>query len=211
MRSVLTVTTPPASLGLTTLTRVKSELAITDSAQDTLLTARIAEASAAIDSYLGRDLAHATLTETFRLNCDENPENLPLARFPVVAVTAVTEDGITVPPAQYELDAAPGHLYRLDTQGSRSQWRSSIGVTVAYSAGYLLPNDAGRTLPGDLEQAVVKLVCGMHLAAGRDPAIKAEEVPGVQRIDYWVGAIGGSGGLPPDVTALLDPYRNVTL
>jgi hypothetical protein len=44
-------------------------------------------------------------------------------------------------------------------------------------------------------------------AKGRDPSVKSEEIPGVIRTDYWVGAVGEAGELPPRVVMKLAPYR----
>ena len=44
----------------------------------------------------------------------------------------------------------------------------------------------------------------------RDPLAKRIEIPDVQTVDYWVGAVG-SNGLPTEATRILDQYTNVNL
>ncbi len=78
---------------------------------------------------------------------------------------------------------------------------------MTYTGGYLLPGQSGRDLPAGIEGAAVELVSDFWHAKGRDPSVKSEEEPGVFRTDYWVGAVGESGELPPRVQMKLAPFR----
>ena len=63
MRSIATVTTPPERVALTTLERVKAELAITGDTSDELLVAKILEASSDIEAQCRRGFGTRGLTE----------------------------------------------------------------------------------------------------------------------------------------------------
>ena len=62
-----------------------------------------------------------------------------------------------------------------------------------------------------MQQATLSLITNARAGAGRDGALKAEEIPGVIRQEFWVGQIGDHGAFPPNVIALLEPYRRVVI
>lgn len=208
MRSLLAVTTPAAETALTTIARFRNEIGAhdVDAEEDALIAAKIDEASAAIDNWLRRTLAREVVSETFRLDPGEAPETLRLERWPVVSVASAAEDGVTVAAAEYELDADAGLLHRLDASGYRNIWVAAKSIVVAYTAGYKMPAESGRTLPADLELAALMLVRSWWHGRARDPLVRAESIPGLRDVTYWVGG-AGSGPLPPEVEALLGPYR----
>jgi hypothetical protein len=208
MRSILTVSTAATVRALTTLARVKSELQITNNEKDEIITTRISEASTTLETYLRRVLARETVVETIRLQAgDGAAECLNLKRWPVASITSIMEDDVAVDSEEYELEPAAGIIYRLDASGYRSSWFFCKSIILTYVAGYLLPAETSRDLPADIELAAVKLVTGQHLSSGRDPLVKMEEIPGVMRQEFWVGSIPDASSLPPDVTALVEPYR----
>jgi len=210
MHSTLTVTTPAESFALTRVDTVKAELGIAGTAEDSQIDAYIWQASSAITGYLGRVIAQEIVSEQFRLPrelaCRTGIEQLVLSRYPVVSIDSVEVDGIALDEANYEVDRQTGLLTRLCSD-SPTPWRGRK-ITVAYTGGYIsLPE-----LPDAIERACINLVKAYRSAATRDPLIRSESVDGVLSTTYWVGSTpGGSGGLPPDVTALLDPYRDVAL
>lgn len=202
--AILTVVTPSDTFDLTEIGRVKREMNITDSDRDELLTDLIHEESASFADMCTRVFASETVTETFYirwLRC----EPLSLARYPVTSITSITEDGVTLDPTLYELDAASGLLHRLSAAGSfRSTWMGSRTI-VTYVGGYTLLTN----LPRKIEAAVITMVKNRWFAKTRDPAVKVEDVVDVARLEYWVGAIGD--GLPPDVQDAVDTYRDVRI
>jgi uncharacterized phiE125 gp8 family phage protein len=212
MQSIATVTTAPAETDLTTIERVKAELNMTsvDTARDNLLGYKIAEATSDIEAHLGRVLCRAGLTERFwgDPGC---AEYLILARAPVASITSVTVDGVAVSSTEYRLDGASGILYRLDASGYPSIWEWCKDIVVVYVAGYIVPGESGRDLPEALEAATVELVASYWSSRGRDPTVKAEDVPGLGRVEYWVGAVGKAGELPPSVDAKIAPFRRSRL
>ncbi len=205
MRSILTVTTAATVTDLTTLDRVKSELSITDNANDVLLRAKIREASSDINARAWAD-PYETLTETFwNIPYDEY---LLLRRRPNITITSVTVDDIAA--TDYRLDAETGQLYCLDCNGFPIFWVSCKSIVVVYSAGYVMPGQTGSNLEPSLEAATIELLQSYWMSRGRDPLIRSEDVPGLGAVQYWVGAIGESGELPPSVESRIAPFRRTS-
>lgn len=206
MGSLLTVTVAATERKLTTAAALRADLGVSSTeASDARLEDLILRASRAIESYCGRVFAKETLSEVFR--CPRG-HVLPLTRYPVVTLTSVTEDGTALSASAYETDTAAGRLYRLSSD-ARICW-SAAKVTVVYDAGFILPPTGGSTLPPDIEAAALKLAAGFYFGAARDPLVKGESADGIGSVDYWVGGMpGASGELPPDVLALLAPYRTL--
>lgn len=204
MDSIVTVTSAATNRRLTTLARVKSELAITGNGDNEALETKIDEASEAIESYLGRRLARETVSEVFRLHC--SVLWLQLDRWPVTTLTSITEDTtVLTVSTDYEVDFDAGRVRRI-CSGYATWWTAYPSTTVVYVAGYVLPGDAGtRTLPYDIEAAAVKLVTGSWLAKTRDPMVKRQDHFGVGYEEYWVNI--DAANLPAEVRALLDPHR----
>lgn len=199
---------------LTTLEAVKAALDISSTAEDTFLGTLITRASAAITRYIGvaaandgsRRLGRETLVETFR------PQSclgaLVLSRHPVSDIASVSEAGTALETGDYEL--AGRLLRRLTDEDELSQW-AAAKIVVTYTAGWVLPGTAGRDLPEDIEDAAIRLIKAARSARTRDPLVKAEDVPGVLRTDYWVGSVGDVASLPPDVADILDGYRTLAV
>lgn len=202
MRSILSVTSAADVRNLTTLERVKLELSITDSASDTLLRAKIKEASSDINARAWADPLE-TLTETFwNVECEEY---LILRRRPNVSITSVTVDDVAT--TYYRLDAETGQLYCLDSNGYPTVWIACKSIVVVYTAGYTMPGQTGANLEPALEAAAIELLQSYWSSRGRDPLIRSEDVPGLGSVTYWVGAVGESGELPPSVESRIAPFR----
>lgn len=203
------VTTEATSKDMTTVDQMKTELSITgvDAARDAKILTLIHQASADIVGYIGRDVAQETITATWRLaaaNClsAESVEALIIPRRPVVSITSVVEDGTTLTTDDWELDKQTGLLYRLDGDDERQDWLRAK-IVVVFVAGYeMLPD-----LPDDLERACIELVKAMWFALERDPRVKAIDTPGVLSEQFWIGGVGESGNIPPDIAKRLDPYK----
>lgn len=204
-----TVSVAAASIDLTLLATVKTELGITDTGLDAWLATQITQASQAAATYCNRVFAQETLLDYFRLDC--GADKLLLSRIPVASITTVVEDGVTLTAADYELEASTGFLWRLDGADNRSCW-AAAKIVVTFIAGYELL----ATLPPDIERAAIILVKQAYFAKQRDPLVKGEtvEIPGVEtrRSDFWVGSVpGDNGGIPLEAQALLDPYRIILI
>ena len=199
------VVTPGASLDLTTLATVKTELGITDTDNDAWLQTKITQTSVAIASACRRVFQQETVADYFNLGWRSCDEALVLSRFPVNEVVSVTESNSVLAADQYDVDSSKGMLYRMRGD-CRSAWTGGR-IAVTYSAGYVLLT----TLPHDLEQACILLVKQNYFAKTRDPLIKSVAIPGVSTYDYWVGSTGkgGGGGMPPEVQTLIEPYKTI--
>lgn len=134
----LRVLTASSTQALITLATVKDRLGITDTSEDTRLGQLIAEASSAITSYLGRDLARQRYQQSTRGNGERR---LLLERFPVdrdsitltIDATAYTDFAV--------FDADVGILSRaLSWTCPSSSDDDENNIVVTYRAGYVLPD-----------------------------------------------------------------------
>ena len=152
----VTVTTPAKNVSLTTLARLKEELAITTTENDAALEATIRRSTAAVEAYCHRTFAREVVSET--VGCYGGPF-LQLNRYPVATVSSVTfDDNVWTDYSLY--DKAAGVLYRqngwtwtaqsysgLTGGGSFADFGAPIPGTeeplleVEYTAGWLMPGD----------------------------------------------------------------------
>jgi gp6-like head-tail connector protein len=207
MRSKIVIEEPAESKNLTVLPTVKAELGITTDEHDAVLEGFICQASDIVASYCDRVFARETVTEHFwpeRRSFYENWDSLVLSRTPVEEIISVTHDNSVLVTGDYEIDSNAGILYRM-TALSVFDWCVHTAVEVQYTGGYLLLDD----LPRGIERATILLVKDAFFARSRDPRIKTESTPSIYSVDYWIGATGTAGDLPPDVIALLAPYRRL--
>lgn len=210
-QSLLTVLTPASNRALTTLAAVKDEIDTTGGDSDARLLRWIAEESERIETYLGRLLAQEVVQETFRLHDRANrltvaPDCVRLGRRPVTAIASIEVDGASLTTDDCELDAGPGLLYRLHQVWGENRCRwFGFKVVVTYTAGY--PSIAA--LPRPIEAACLGLIRHRWAARGRDPMLRSLAIPGVATEQYWVGATGEDGDMPPEIAAMLDPFRDV--
>lgn len=209
MDRMLTVVTPAGSKDLTTITKVKAQLGITGTASDTQLSALVTAASVAAANKCNGELVLETVSEQFRAypfidsaSLTSLPEFIYLRRLPVVTITSIVEDDVTLTvTTDYEIDKTRGKITRLYND-LPTRWRFRK-LVIVYSGGYTL----NSTEPADLEQAVIEIVKDMWFASNRDPLIREENIPGVREVQYWVGTLGSDGGWPPRVTDLLGAYQ----
>jgi hypothetical protein len=119
----------PAFVGLA---EVKDRLNIdpTDTAYDDELRGFILSASEVVEDIVGV-VARRTFTETYS-GCGER--TVLLRRRPVLSITAVTENGVTVPPSQYSVDSAGVLTRRVGFAAGRWLWGVD-NINVVYVAG----------------------------------------------------------------------------
>lgn len=205
MTGILSVIAPAISTQLTTVAAAKAELGLTDSSEDATLSALVDRASAVIAAHCGRVFGRETVSETFRRNWVpglgvnahvglfgtpfdsrlQQPLVLqrPGHRTAPTTLQSVTENGVPLDPAaDYEIDQAPGLVYRL-RNGLRSWWGVPV-VVVTYAVGWALPNDPGPNLPADIEGACLSLVRSAYFARGRDPNVALDMLNG-DRTQFW--------------------------
>jgi hypothetical protein len=201
------IITPAVSKELTTLENVRWEM------NDQLLDATqvnryIRQASAAIVNYCDRPFGRETVFDSFRPT-GVLRDQLFLTRRDVQSITSVSEDGLVLDPADYEVNSPAGIVYRL-SDGARAVWggwsiRSNSIVEITYVAGWLLPRDDNSDLPADVERACLSLVISMIASRGRDPLLRSESEDGVGS-SSWLDPRPGTEAMPPQVAALLEPY-----
>jgi hypothetical protein len=209
MRSTITVVTPSTTQDLTTVDTVKLELGVTDTASDDLILTLIHQASNIIAVHCNRIFGLEEVVETYwpeRLYWSERTDTFLLKRTPVDAISNVTLDGTVLPPSEYRVDNDSGLLYRLDgSSWPWCWWSFSRQVVIEYSGGYNLLG----TLPYALERAAISLVKQYWSSVERDPALRAIDVPGLGRQEFWVGANPGgqSGQLSPEVEGYIVAFK----
>jgi hypothetical protein len=189
---------------LTTIAAVKAELQVGSGTDDAYLASGIAQASDAIAVWCDRSFGLETVREY--LDHRYAVPSVLLSRWPLVEVKSSSADGMAFVVSGTEVDEIDGSVYRLDAGGKRIAWPSG-SVIIEYSAGYVLPNQTGRTLPHDIERAALTLIKAHWYARNRDPLIRSETSEGIGSTDYFAGTISQ---LPPEVESLLPPYRNLT-
>jgi hypothetical protein len=201
----ITVSTAADTFDLTTIDAVKLDMNITGTASDAQLLEFIHEQSAAIATSCNRVFAQETVVETGRIRCPL--EVIKLRRYPGITITSIVDDDETLDSDEYEVDDATGLLYRLDGDDNREYWYGPK-IVITYQAGYELLDG----VPRELEVACRRLVTAQWQAKGRDPLVKSVTVDGIGRRDYWVGGMpGDNGAMPPDVLALISPFRNLVV
>lgn len=206
---MLVVQTPATVTRLCTLQGVKDDLSIPGVVEDAYLNGVIDAVSRTICDHLNiaeaedgsSTLGRETLVET--LDLDDCRRLLQLSRKPIVSVASITLDGVAVDAAEYEALKSSGMLQRL------SEYRVipwSVGrYVVSYVAGWKLPGEDGRNLPAPIERAAIDLVKLTRFGRKRDAMVKAEEIPDIERIEYWVGG-ADAAAIPPDVASRIERY-----
>jgi hypothetical protein len=127
-------------------------------------------------------------------------ECIILARDLAPAITSITEDGVTLAAADYELDGSLVYRLRSDC---RVTW-TPAKVVINYTAGFTLMGN----LPQGIERAAVDLVVMLYRGEGRDATIRQEMVEGVGSTAYFDTRAAMSGmPLPADRLVQLNRYR----
>lgn len=212
----ITVVEQAGTWFLTTLARVKAELGITETTDDTMLIDLIDRASSAIAEETGRVFGVETVTETLD---GSGSRLLGLSRTPIIEVVTVTEDDVEITDYSVE-DKRVGALYRAagwGRSGGLRMWGSeafssgyilpgigaSLRYAVTYQAGYVLPVEASpylmpgyddaQNLPGAVEQACLETVKAWYMDRDADPGVSSVQV-GQLKVSYRNedGSIGGS-------------------
>ncbi len=186
------------------------QIDITDE-PDARVTEYIAQAQAAAEAWCNQPLEHASVTEIFEV--DQWEQWHVLARFPVTAITSVTEDDTVLTVTDEYLTYEDGRLRRVNGVLDSSWSMYPNGVTVVYTAGYGAAAPAGFTdTPDDLVLAIVT-ICGdlfrygaAYAAQGAIP-IKSVQLEGSDMIAYAVETDRRQPGeLTAAVKTLLSPY-----
>jgi hypothetical protein len=206
MHSVLEIISEdPDSAGpdLVSLDDLKLALGIEGITEDATLAAAITFQSRIIAEYCNRRFGLAQAVETFTFDRYEDMlrrQALTLSLYPVVEVTEVLGSGVAG--TDYSFDPASGRLWM-------SHGFCWVGtVTVSYSGGYDLPEEA----PARLQRAVIDAVNAGRTSSYRDPTIR-EVQHGDARVSYFTPSIssttGSSDYLSAAAAELIKPYRRL--
>lgn len=223
-----------ATNALTTLARVKAELAIDASTttHDDYLTLQINFASQAIESFLDRQLQR--VVDTVERVQGYGGNRVTLTRTPLESVTSAQIINGTAPFSPIDVseltieNADAGFLYlRTGFPWAVPRPFGTVArdplpgheekvIEVTYTGGYVLPNDGGtQTLPIDIERACILAVVSAFEQRGRDRDISEEQLMSY-RVRYGgssqlasVVAAFPSSPFSSHVTRLLLPYRRI--
>lgn len=161
---------------LCALQDVKTYMGKTDTNSDTALNALIANVSAAIETYCNRTFASTSYTETRNGGCGQK---MYLANGPVTAVSSLSVNGQSVPPAPdavsygFVFDSMMVYIRPGGGGGGPQEFYKGIqNVTVQYTAGY-------ASIPGDVNLACVLWV--VYLFGKRERLDKRNETLGSQQ------------------------------
>lgn len=204
-RVISTVVTAAQSYDLTTLAVVKDELSITDGASDATLARYLTWASAALAQECNRVFPAETIKDELWPERPLQPviggmDVLQLSKWPLASVTSITEGGTPlVDGADFRPVPANGQVLRLDASGNLRSWPSCPLVSV-FVGGF-------STIPGDLADAVTRMVRNRFKAKGRDSYLISENIPGVRDSRWWIATGDEAGNVPPDISDLISNYR----
>lgn len=183
-------------MSLTTLDAVKAHLFTDPSVtppvtHDALLSGLITRASAFVEGWLNRNILSATYTATV-----DGPGGtvLTLPNYPITAVSAVTVDGTAIPASTGA--TISGYVFDANAVKLRGYTFAAgiLNVSISYTAGY-------ATVPGDVEQAVIDIVCRKYR--------------GLERIGLVSKGMAGEtttyaqSDMSADTKSLLNQYRRV--
>ena len=135
----------PAAFPVVSLSAVKDHLNITSTDSDEELRHMIGVASERGESWTGRVFGRRAIVDTL----SGGVSYLPLNHCPVLSVTSITENGVTVPASGWRLSSREGAVIERVAGYSTSLWAPGSGnIVVTYVAGYSVQpsTDAQGTL-----------------------------------------------------------------
>ena len=185
---------------LVTLTQALSWLNQTTDTEG-LIASLVSGVSTQIQYYIGYQVGSAIYTRTFN---GIGSEKILLPDRPVVSVSALTIDGISIP---FAIPPTPGFLYCtkfLYLYGGARFSRGIQNVTATYSAGF-------ATVPQDLQMACLYWLGAAYAMIGDDPTVGSYRAGDTQTDSKNVMTTLGKTTelMPPQVLALVLPYRRV--
>ena len=160
---------------------------------DALLTRLITAASSAMQSWMSRNIPQASYTDTRSGN---GRQALTLWNTPIIAVSALTVDGNTVPAAPAPAIKNYGFSFDGDTIYLRGYLfgKGQMNVTIQYTAGYAV-------VPVDLAQACIELV--VYRYRERERIGMASKAMAGETTAYTVA------DFPKSTVAIMNNYRRM--
>lgn len=197
LREEAALTTSGIPVDLIALDDLKTALKVTNTTNDTFLSADITRASSFIATRINRAFGIADVVETFAFAYGESRISLPLYRYPIAQVNSISVDGNVVSEDDYDIAKDTGLVY------ARSRYWSGR-VIADYRGGYDLPDAA----PAALAKAIIILVKESFAALGKDPTLRSAQ-HGDESVSYWVGA-DRNDALPAGVLSLIESFKRIT-
>jgi hypothetical protein len=208
---------------LTSVSAVLDELDLVDDGGVVLARVEryIKAASRAVEMWTGRRFDRGAVVETLP---GYGTFRLRLRRTPILEVDSVSIEGVVVPESSYIIDngedGTGGALVRLDGPWP---WSARVdgklasaplpgsekpNIIVSYTGGWVTPAQATdalpRTLPDDIEDAVIQMVSSRWRGRGRDGRMVSEAF--TDSTYTWGGA-----PVPPGVAAVISYYSRMAL
>jgi hypothetical protein len=238
----LTVTTAATETALTTVDRAMERVGTTDASLANDLQRLIDAASDLARKYCGREFSRQEYTEEMT---GSGGDLLFLSEAPLVSIDEIRVDGDVMSVDDYEIESTEaGIIYRA---GDVWQWRvrniQTLGgghplvgshlhtYCIDYTAGWLLPDETGRTLPDDVEHAILETVAAWWLMQGGSTdsvgtpgtvggGVKRRTIDGltveysgptIAPLSAQAGANGGFEMFPPVAVGILRRYKHLRL
>lgn len=183
------------------LDKLKKILGITDDTQDDYLLSLIADSQELVEAYIDRKLDVQDHEEYIEVS---NSSTINLRNFPVQSVVGIET-----------LEGAIFDSFKIFKPSGMLRMNQIINgdFVVNYSAGY-------DPLPAWAQKAIIDTATALHYSVESGGsgvslgAVKSEEIVGVAKVMYETGASASNstsnsqGGLPLEVTSILDLHRN---
>lgn len=198
----------------TTLERAAKELDITSAEDLDRLADMLLEAKDMTDAFCNRSFEYQEdIAERVRGYGDGY---LLVQQTPITEITSITKNGSLIDASNYEIDdAEAGVIYSqtgfeannivLEGLANRILPNSQeADIDIVYSAGYVLPGTAGRTLPYDIERAQMQLVKHLWQSRTRDMSIKSEKADDIYQATYTDNA---ESAMPMAAQLLLSRWK----
>ncbi len=199
-------------MALTTISDLQAHLATTFTGDDVgrVTDEWLPQAQATAEKWCNQPLEHASVTEIFEV--DQWESWYVTDRFPITAVTSITEDDTVLTVDTQYKSYEDGRLRRLNGTQDSSWSQLPDGVTVVYTAGYGSGAPSPfTTVPPDLVLAICSIAADLVERAsvfglGSVP-IKSVQLEGSDTITYAVDTDPRKPGeLSKAVKNLLSPY-----
>jgi len=191
---------------LISLDEYKDFYSITDTKKDGQINEAITYAIGLAQSFIGRELATDTYSQTYDGGCSI----IVLDNFPVETITSITEDGNAT--TDYTLYSEDGRIIKGTSLHNDLTTLAVFagglqGVTVNYTAGYT-DSTGAIPVPDDLKLALLKLA--KFLISDQktsNPKVVRQTLHGEERQFSKLGAAVDVDLIPYDIRSILMQYR----
>jgi hypothetical protein len=184
-----------------TLTQVKTELNITTTTDDTILTNKIAAAQAEIDRQSGRTFEAVTTTKYYNEFYEglNTSENLLLLDDDLLTVTTLTNgDGTVIPSSGYWLEPQNLTPYSVIRLKSSYSWSFSTDGQISILGTW----GKSATAPSDIVNACIELAVALYRLKDTS-TMTATVVPDAGATPFPIA-------LPKHVQEVINSYRKLT-